>query len=157
MTKFALSSLALTLVFATGCAHKQTRSSGMRPGSVKTVRTTAYAACEGSPRNAVGGRLSNGPVKSAASDWSRFPLGTRFKLKSTGEVFEIDDYGSALVGTDTIDLFKPSRRAMNQWGVRRVDVEIVQWGCPKKSLQVLVPRNGNRSVRAMVTNLQNQS
>jgi 3D (Asp-Asp-Asp) domain-containing protein len=157
MIKYALTSLVLALAFTTGCAHKHSQTSGLRPGSVKTVRTTAYAACEGSPRNAVGGRLSNGPVKSAASDWSRFPLGTRFKLKSTGEIFEIDDYGSALVGTDTIDLFKPSRSAMNRWGVRHVDIEIVQWGCTKKSLQVLAPRNGNRSVRAMVTNLQNQS
>ena len=47
---------------------------------------------------------------SAAADWSRFPLGTRFQIVGTQDRYVIDDYGGALVGTNTIDLYKTSRR-----------------------------------------------
>jgi 3D (Asp-Asp-Asp) domain-containing protein len=85
------------------------------------VRTTAYCVHErggGGQRNAVGQYLSGRIVRSAASDWSRFPLGTRFKIVATEEEYVIDDYGTALVGTDTIDLYKPTRLEMKRWGVK---------------------------------------
>ena len=62
------------------------------------VRTTAYTHTErGGRRNALGIYLSGRHVMSAASDWSRFPLGTRFRLVDTNEEYVIDDYGTALV------------------------------------------------------------
>ena len=91
---------------------------------------------------------------SAASDWSRYPLGTRFRVASTNEEYVIDDYGWALVGTDTIDLYKPSRLEMRRWGVRHVDIDILQWGSEEQSLKVLAPRCKHRRVQQMVTALE---
>ena len=121
------------------------------------VRTTAYTHTEeGGSRNAIGRRLSGKNVMSAAADWSRWPLGTKFRIVDTNEVFQIDDYGSALVGTGTIDLYKSNRRAMNQWGVRSVDIDIIEWGSKAKSLEILAPRKKNRVVRRMILALSEQ-
>ncbi len=90
---------------------------------------------------------------SAASDWSRYPLGTRFRIATTNEEYIIDDYGIALIGTDTIDLYKSSRLDMKQWGVRHVDLDILQWGSEEQSLKVLAPRCKHDCVRRMVASL----
>ena len=87
---------------------------------------------------------------SAASDWSRFPLGTRFRIVDTHEEYVIDDYGTALIGTNTIDLYKPSRLEMKRWGVRHVDIDILQWGSSEQSLKVLAPRKKHATVRRMI-------
>jgi 3D (Asp-Asp-Asp) domain-containing protein len=136
-----------------GCATQSKLSlAGQR---VHNVRTTAYTHSEGSGcHNALGCRLSGQHVMSAASDWSRFPLGTRFRIADTNEEYVIDDYGTALVGTDTIDLYKLSRLDMHRWGVRHVDIEITQWGSEEESLKVLAPRAKHRCVRQMVASLQ---
>jgi len=91
---------------------------------------------------------------SAASDWSRYPLGTRFRLADTNEEYVIDDYGAALIGTDTIDLYKPSRLEMKNWGVRYVDIDVLQWGSEEQSLKVLQPRCKHHCARQMVAALQ---
>jgi 3D (Asp-Asp-Asp) domain-containing protein len=137
-----------------GCAtqSKSTLSASRR---IPNVRTTAYTHSEGSGhRNAIGTYLSGRHVKSAASDWSRYPLGTRFRVASTNEEYIIDDYGWALVGTDTIDLYKPTRLEMKRWGVRHVDIHILQWGSDEQSLKVLAPRCKHRRVRQMVAALE---
>jgi len=137
-----------------GCAtqSKPTLTSGRR---VQNVRTTAYTHTEGSgAHNALGSYLSGRHVMSAASDWSRYPLGTRFRITDTKEEYVIDDYGTALIGTDTIDLYKTSRADMKRWGVRHVDLDILQWGSEEQSLKVLTPRCKNHCVRRMVASLQ---
>jgi hypothetical protein len=91
---------------------------------------------------------------SAASDWSRYPLGTRFRLAETNEEYVIDDYGNALVGTGTIDLYKPSRSEVRNWGVRYMDIDILQWGSDEESLKVLAPRCKHNCVRKMVEALE---
>ncbi len=122
------------------------------------VRTTAYTRGEGSgSHNAIGNYLSGRHVLSAASDWSRFPLGTRFRIVGTTEEYIIDDYGTGLVGTNTIDLYKPSRLEMKRWGVRHVDIDVLQWGSREESLKVLKPRSKHRIVRKMVVALQKKS
>jgi len=93
-------------------------------------------------------------VLSAASDWSRYPLGTRFRLADTSEEYVIDDYGNALVGTGTIDLYKSSRSEVRDWGVRYVDIDILQWGSEEESLKVLAPRCKHNCVRKMVAALE---
>ena len=136
-----------------GCAtqSKPTLVSGQR---MPNVRTTAYTHTEkGGPHNAIGTYLSGRHVMSAASDWSRFPLGTRFRIADTNEEY-IDDYGTALVGTETIDLYKSSRLDMNRWGVRHVDIDILQWGSEVQSLKVLAPRAKHGCVRRMITSLE---
>ncbi len=125
---------------------------------IERVRTTAYTygASENGAyptSNAVGQPLKTGKVKSAAADWSRWPLGTRFRIVETGQEYVVDDIGSAMVGTGTIDLFKPTSREMDRWGVRHVTIEIREWGSPEKSLQVLMERRKARHVREMVDDL----
>jgi 3D (Asp-Asp-Asp) domain-containing protein len=115
------------------------------------------ATITGARRNAVGVRLSGSNVMSAASDWSRFPLGTRFQIVGTSDRYVIDDYGGALIGTSTIDLYKTSRAAMRQWGVRRVDIDILEWGSKEKSLKVLVPRKKNRLIQRMIAGLEQRT
>lgn len=151
-----ISGLAVLVV---GCAaqpaKKISRNSLSPTGRLAKVRTTAYTHSEtGGHRNAIGTRLSGTRVMSAASDWSRYPLGTRFRIAGTEDEFMIDDYGGALVGTNTIDLYKPTRLKMRQWGVRHVDIDIVQWGSDERSLAVLAPRSRNHRVQRMIAELQ---
>ena len=148
-----LAGFAASLVV--GCAtQKPDLTSAQR---IQRVRTTAYTHTErggGGPHNALGNRLSGQHVMSAASDWSRFPLGTHFRIASTNEEYIIDDYGTALIGTDTIDLYKTNRLAMKQWGVRQVDIAILEWGSEEESLKVLGPRCKHRCVQRMVAALE---
>jgi 3D (Asp-Asp-Asp) domain-containing protein len=165
-------SLNLTIVVAVGCilvgcateksvvqkpmAAVETANSHL--GRMSNVRTTAYTRKEtGGIRNALGTYLSGRRVMSAAADWSRFPLGTRFKICSTREEFIIDDYGTALVGTNTIDLYKPTKLEMKRWGARNVDIDVLQWGSEQKSLEVLAPRAKFPQVQQMLVGLQHQT
>src|SRR5690242_9208439 len=115
-----LTFVVLTSCFLASCAEQPkvvTSTSSIH--RMAGVRTTAYSHGEqGGKRNAVGKVLSGEHVLSAASDWSRFPLGTRFRIVGTKEEYVIDDYGTALIGTNTIDLYKTSRLEMKRWGVR---------------------------------------
>lgn len=119
-----------------------------RPASDFVVRTTAYTHTEADSlqygtKNAYGSDLKFGnKVRSAAADWSRYPVGTVFKIKGLPYNYVVDDYGSALVGTDTIDLYKPDHEAMNAWGARKVGIEVLQWGSFDKSLEILDGRKG---------------
>ena len=117
------------------------------------VRTTAYHHSEpGGRATAVGGYLK--PTHSAAADWSWLPAGTRFRILATGDEYIVEDYGSALVGRYTIDIYKATRPEMNAWGVRYVEIEILQLGSYPTSLAVLIPRQKYPHVRAMVAGLQ---
>ncbi|MEO5753600.1 MAG: hypothetical protein ABIR38_02710 [Chthoniobacterales bacterium] len=151
---------ALALLCAS-CAIEQpkiTATTSARSQRINKVRTTAYTHTEaGGPRNAVDKKLSGKNVMSAAADWSRWPLGTKFRIVQTDEVFEIDDYGGALIGTGTIDLYKTNRLAMRKWGVRSVDIDVLEWGSTQRSLEVLAPRKGNRRVRQMILALSKNS
>src|SRR3954447_21892908 len=149
--------LVLACAFLASCAEQPkavvTNSAGAH--RMTHVRTTAYTRGEsGGKRNAVGAGLAGKKVRSAASDWSRFPLGTRFRIVNTTEEYIIDDYGLALVGTNTIDLYKPSRLEMRRWGVKHVDIDVLEWGSSEKSLKVLAPRAHHSYVRKMVYALQ---
>ncbi|HEU0208197.1 MAG TPA: 3D domain-containing protein [Candidatus Udaeobacter sp.] len=142
--------------FVVGCATQQSKPILTTGQRMPKVRTTAYTEHEGGSgaHNAVGTYLSGRHVMSAASDWSRYPLGTRFRLAETNEEYIIDDYGNALIGTDTIDLYKPSRAEVRNWGVRYVDIDILQWGSDEESLKVLAPRCKHHCVRKMVAALE---
>jgi 3D (Asp-Asp-Asp) domain-containing protein len=155
--------LNLAVLGATGCllasCATPTQSIVSVPSGERmhSVRTTAYTHTErGGRRNALGIYLSGRHVMSAASDWSRWPLGTRFRLVDTNEEYIIDDYGTALVGTSTIDLYKPSRVEMKRWGCRLVDIDILQWGSEEQSLKVLGPRKKHRTVRRMIAALESK-
>jgi len=144
------------------CSTSNTsRQASTSAKSAKTVPVvaTAYGAsakCNSkwAGTNAVGGRLKSGAVTSAAADWSRFPLGTKFRVKETGQVYVVDDYGSAMVGKDKVDLFKTNYRDVYRWGVRNVQLEIIEWGSFEESLAILKPRSRNRHVQSMVQSLE---
>ena len=150
LPRFVLMS-AFALLGVSCATQPKTASTLAKPQRVCKVRTTAYTHTEaGGRNNAVGTRLSGKNVMSAASDWSRWPLGTKFRIVGTEDVFKIDDYGSALIGTGTIDLYKTNRLAMRKWGVRSVDIDVLEWGSTQRSLEVLAPRKRDRRVRAMI-------
>ena len=91
---------------------------------------------------------------SAAADWSRWPAGTIFRIVSTGQLYRVEDYGWALAGRNTIDLYMPSREAMNGWGTRHELIQIVQWGDPEESLRRLAPHTRYRHIKRMVLELE---
>lgn len=93
-------------------------------------------------------------IGSAAADWSRWPVGTTFRLLSTGQIYRVDDYGWALSGRNTIDLYMATRREMNNWGARQEPIQILQWGDPQASLRFLTPHQNYKHIRRMVLELQ---
>ncbi len=118
------------------------------------VRTTAYSHMENEPgapgrKNASGGTLKYGSVRSAAADWSVYPLGTKFRVKGQPHIYVVDDYGSALVGTNTIDIFKPTLRSMRHWGTRKTEITVIQWGSYERSARLLKGRTRFSHCRKM--------
>ncbi len=73
---------------------------------------------------------------------------------STGQLYRVDDYGWALAGRNTIDLYQPTRAAMNAWGVRREPIQILQWGDREESLRRLRNHQGYRHIKRMVLELE---
>ncbi len=131
----------------------------------KFVRAKASAYAAGAAdngqwagRTAIGTPLRSGAITSAAADWSKFPLGTKFRVVETGRVYFVDDYGSAMVGKVKVDLFTPSTKQMDKWGVRNVTLEILEWGNRTKSLALLAGRAASRysHIRKMVASLRDQ-
>jgi 3D (Asp-Asp-Asp) domain-containing protein len=134
---------------------QQVRKAG---GPLYRVKTTAYTHTESDHKSfgrgsATGNSLLYGNVRSAAADWSLFPMGTVFRIKGESPVYVVDDYGRALVGTKTIDLYRPSGGQMDSWGSRNVNIEIVQWGSYKQSLNVLSDRKQHPHVQAMISSI----
>jgi 3D (Asp-Asp-Asp) domain-containing protein len=93
-------------------------------------------------------------IGSAAADWSRWPAGTTFRLLSTGQMYRVDDYGWALSGRNTIDLYMASPRDMNSWGARTEPIQVLQWGDPKESYRLLQPHQASRHIRRMMLELE---
>ena len=93
-------------------------------------------------------------IGSAAADWSRWPAGTVFRLLSTGQSYRVEDYGWALSGRNTIDLYMANQREMNSWGARQEAIEILQWGDPQESLQFLRRHQDYRHIKRMVLELE---
>lgn len=153
-----LASAALLTACSTAGVAKKSPAAAPRVETVPVVATAygASAKCNSvwAGRNAIGGRLQSGAVTSAAADWSRFPVGTKFRVKETGRVYVVDDYGSAMVGKDKVDLFKTNYRDVYRWGVRNVNLEIIEWGSFEKSLTILKPRSRSRHVKSMVRSLE---
>jgi 3D (Asp-Asp-Asp) domain-containing protein len=120
---------------------------------ITSVRTTAYTHGESDhiiygARTAVGTQLKYGNVRSAAADWSVYPVGTIFQIEGLPYVYQVDDYGSALVGTNTIDLYKPDKATMKAWGVRNVNIRVLKWGSFSKSLSIMKDRTAIRTFAA---------
>ena len=120
--------------------------------SLKETKTTKLVKTKHGTKKVVVTRKPQ--IGSAAADWSRWPAGTVFRLISTGQVYRVDDYGWALAGRNTIDLYMPSRREMNSWGARVENIQVLQWGDPNESLRLLSGHQSYRHIRRMVLELQ---
>ena len=93
-------------------------------------------------------------IGSAAADWSRWPMGTTFRLLSTGQMYRVEDYGWALSGRNTIDLYMANSRDMNSWGARQEPIQILHWGDPQQSLQALQSHAEHKHIKRMLLELQ---
>jgi 3D (Asp-Asp-Asp) domain-containing protein len=127
---------------------------GLEKFSLKETKTTKLVKTKHGTKKVTVTRKPQ--IGSAAADWSRWPAGTVFRLISTGQVYRVDDYGWALAGRNTIDLYMPSRREMNSWGAREENIQILQWGSTEESLRLLSGHQGYRHIRRMVLELQGQ-
>ncbi len=129
----------------------------------RVVRTTAYTCSESDhliygSKNATGTLLRyTNRVRSAAADWSFYPVGTTFRIKGLPYLYVVDDYGSALTGTGTIDIYKPNKSTMNLWGRRNVEMTIVQWGSFSRSAELLKQRTKYTHCRKMLANITRQT
>ncbi len=156
---FALLCCLLLVGCATGGLPKYERPIARK--SVQHVRTTAYTHTEADHlkhgrKTALGTRLQSGRITSAAADWSRWPVGSLFRIRETGQLYMVDDYGRALAGPNTIDLYKTSRSAMNRWGVRHVTIENLRWGDVDRSLAILRQRTKYKHVRRMIDQIEDR-
>ena len=128
----------------------------------RVVRTTAYTCSEDDhlvygSKNATGTPLRyTNRVRSAAADWSFYPVGTTFRIKGLPYLYVVDDYGSALTGTGTVDLYKPNKEVMNLWGRRNVELTIVQWGSFTRSAEILSQRTKFPHCKQMLANIVRQ-
>lgn len=128
----------------------------------RLVRTTAYTCSESDHlvygnQNATGTSLRyTNRVRSAAADWSFYPVGTTFRIKGLPYLYVVDDYGSALTGTGTIDIYKPTKEIMNLWGQRNVEITVVQWGSFNRSAEILRQRDKYGHCKQMLANIVRQ-
>jgi 3D (Asp-Asp-Asp) domain-containing protein len=149
---------AVAMVFAACGRSLPTYEKPIARTQFQRVRTTAYTHTESDHlehgrKTCIGTTLRYDAVHSAAADWSRWPLGTTFRILDTGEICKVDDIGWALSGRNTIDLYKPTRGAMNGWGTRTVNIEILNWGDDREALDLLRKRSKYRHVQRMVKDL----
>ena len=121
----------------------------------RLVRTTAYHCRESDhvqygSLNAAGTQLQfTNRVRSAAADWSVYPVGTVFKVKGQPYLYVVDDYGSALTGTQTVDLYMPNETYMKAWGSRTVELTVMRWGSFEQSADMLSKRTSYQHCRQM--------
>ena len=106
------------------------------------VRTTSYSHQENElgaegRLNAMGTILKYDRVRSAAADWSRYPVGTAFRIKGLPHVYVVDDYGRSLAGTNTIDIYHPTLKLMKKWATRDAEINVIRWGSWEQSANLL--------------------
>jgi hypothetical protein len=120
----------------------------------KTTGSVKRAIAVSPERRGRGGGGRPPQIGSAAADWARWPAGTVFRLLSTGQNYRVEDYGWALSGRNTIDLYMANQSEMNSWGARQETIEVLQWGDPQESLQFLQRHQDYKHIRRMVLELE---
>ncbi len=159
LTAFRFLGLAALSLACVSCASSHKLAHAKR---INGVKTTAYTHSESDhlkygARSATGEPLKYGRVRSAATDWSVYPVGTVFKIEGQPYLYEVDDYGSALVGTNTIDLYTPNKASMNEWGAKQVNISVVKWGSFKQSVEIMRPRTKYPHIQQMVKRIERSS
>ena len=114
------------------------------------VNVASYAGAASEPgapaATARGTRYQSGSVSSAAADWSRWPVGTLFRVLATGEIYEVDDFTDDIVGTNTLLLFKPNAPMP---GARYVTIEVIRWGSFADSASLLRRQKSSTSKKIL--------
>ena len=123
------------------------------PATTTTTTTRTVKTVRGK-RVVVKAKAQPPKIGSAAADWSRWPVGTTFRLLSTGQIYRVEDYGWALAGRNTVDLYMATQTEMNAWGARQEPIQILRWGDSEESLRLLLPHQDYRHIRRMVLELQ---
>ena len=144
---------------ATGGAASELQSLSLGAVS-KTAKAKSTSKSKSTAKNAKKSKSSKPKppqIGSAAADWSRWPAGTVFRVLSTGQVYKVDDYGWALSGRNTIDLYMASRSDMNSWGTRVERIQVLKWGSAQESARLLVPRRDHRHIRRMLLQLEGRT
>jgi 3D (Asp-Asp-Asp) domain-containing protein len=118
------------------------------------TRTTRVAKTTRSGKKITAQKTKPLRIGSAAADWSRWPAGTTFRLLSTGQTYRVDDYGWALSGRNTIDLYVSTPQEMNAWGAREEPIQILHWGDTEQSLRLLEAKQNYKHIRRMVLELR---
>ena len=67
----------------------------------------------------------------------------------------VDDYGKALTGTRTVDLYFPTKERMNNWGARWVEIEVIEFGSFHESRKILASRARHAHCLAMLASMTN--
>ncbi|PYI42429.1 MAG: hypothetical protein DME29_08395 [Verrucomicrobia bacterium] len=133
---------------------KPTVRKATRATTTTTTTTTRTVKVVRGKRVVVKGKPQPPKIGSAAADWSRWPMGTTFRLLSTGQIYRVDDYGWALAGRNTIDLYMATQAEMNAWGAREEPMQILKWGDSEESLRFLERHQDYKHIRRMVLELQ---
>ena len=161
---FALPAASTTVVSAAATKPRDKHSMPVYAFADRNriVRTTAYTCSEDDhliygDKNATGTVLRyNDRVRSAAADWSFYPVGTTFRIKGLPYLYVVDDYGSALLGTGTVDIYTPTKEIMGLWGTRTIEMNVVQWGSFTRSAELLSQRTSYGHCKAMLANIVRQ-
>jgi 3D (Asp-Asp-Asp) domain-containing protein len=135
-------------------AKKQAREKKLAKKAGKNAKKLAKNDKKGKNRRLVRFIRPQPRIGSAASDWSRFPVGTTFRVLRTGQVYKVDDYGWALAGRNTIDLYMSSKADMNRWGVRHEPIQVMSWGDREASIALLRARAHYKHCRRMLLQLE---
>jgi 3D (Asp-Asp-Asp) domain-containing protein len=140
--------------FSVDKPRKTTRA---KTTTVTTTRVSKTTTTVKGAKRAVAVSKSPPLIGSAAADWSRWPVGTTFRLLSTGQMYRVEDYGWALSGRNTIDLYMSNRNEMNQWGARQEPIQVLHWGDPRESLQLLQSHAEHKHIKRMVLELEGRN
>lgn len=99
------------------------------------------------------GKNPNKPI-SCAANWSKYPPGTKFQID--GKYYEVHDYGSFVTDYPfRIDIYVPSKQAVNNWGLKKKDITVVKMWDFEKARKILSEpaRKKFPFVRNMLANL----
>jgi 3D (Asp-Asp-Asp) domain-containing protein len=148
----------VTVAFEQSDYQRASYTTGPQPFSLddrpRVERAEAVTVKTKRGRKVIVRKVQPSKIGSAAADWSRWPVGTTFRLLSTGQIYRVDDYGWALAGRNTIDLYMATPREMNSWGARAEPIQILQWGDADVSLRLLLPHQEYKHIKRMVLELQ---
>ena len=120
----------------------------------RVVTKTSKATRASRGKKVVVSKTKAARVGSAAADWSRWPAGTTFRVLSTGQIYRVEDYGWALSGRNTIDLYMATPRDMNSWGTRQEPIQVLHWGDAQESRRLLQPHQASKHIQRMILELE---